>query len=301
MEEIWKLTEVKNEKYPNRKYFISNIGRIKWKEGSKEYLHFDPKKSSSKASNSGYKTYINRKDFSVKKLLYCTFNNLPYKGKYLIKFKDGNKKNLSSNNLYDVYSENNMGYKEILNKEIKKAKPILTYKGEKWVEMGKINSLDKDSNYYISSNGQICKYSYTTKDYTLLNCCSRLGYGKHGSYEYDTLGISKRTLRVHKLVLCYFSHTPYTTHLHVHHINGIKNDNRLDNLMFVTPQEHAEIERDKRKQGHLNKRKFSWEEILDMREMYNNGCSISGIQDKYKESGHGTIRQIVKNITYKDE
>lgn len=54
MEEKWIITELVNTDYPNRKYYVSNLGRVKSIENDEEVIRFDPATSSASAS-SGYK------------------------------------------------------------------------------------------------------------------------------------------------------------------------------------------------------------------------------------------------------
>lgn len=56
---------------------------------------------------------------------------------------------------------------------------------------------------------------------------------------------------VHRMVATCWLPTPATgINHHVHHINGIKADNRAENLMWVTPKEHMGDHHEGRSRGH---------------------------------------------------
>ena len=132
--ENWKLTELTNEKKPNREYYISDRGRLLRKDikedGTvKKYVQFDPNKSKPSNSKIGYKTHINSKTIHVRrKLFYCTFNNLPLDYKCKIKYKDGNKKNI---NLENLYLQEKDPSKKNIDEDIMKAKPIIYFDNRK--------------------------------------------------------------------------------------------------------------------------------------------------------------------------
>lgn len=61
----------------------------------------------------------------------------------------------------------------------------------------------------------------------------------HGYEQVDIMYDSERfTKSVHRLVAYAFLGTPEDPEMELHHINGCKSDNRVENLIWLTPQEH---------------------------------------------------------------
>ena len=298
--ENWRLTELKNEKKPKREYYISDKGRLLRKDikedGTvKRYIQFDPSKSkpSNKNNTIGYKTHINGKVIHVKKVVYCTFNNLPLDYHCKIKYKDGNRENI---NLENLYIQEKDPSKKIIDEDIMKAKPIIYFDNRRWIFMDINKNENSLLDYYISDYGDVYNYNRKTRKGKYMKV--RLdGSG------YFRVGINRKTYKVNRLVYCYFNKVIYTDEREVHHKNNITNDDRLENLEMLSRKEHKEKHKDLGTFYRLGKkrRKYSWDDVVRIREMYEKeGLGIWDIAKIYNER-YGTIHQIVKYRTYREK
>lgn len=171
---------------------------------------------------------------------------------------------------------------------------------EVWVDMMLHNDKKPNDKYYISSKGRIATYKGKQDKYGIL-------YSEEKTTQislYGTWGINGASFTVHRLVACYFNYKPYRYKMDVHHINGNKRDNRVENLEFLSRTEHyyREIELGGRPPTHemrIQERKYSEADVKNMRKMHSEGYSMSHIAREYNDR-FGTIRQIIKRITYKD-
>lgn len=110
-------------------------------------------------------------------------------------------------------------------------------------------TIDGFENYNISNYGNVksleritkngINSTRITKERLLRNHISKTGY-----YVISLRNNSKRkTFKIHRLIAIYFIHNEYNKE-YVNHINGIKLDNSIDNLEWVTIKEnnhHAKI------------------------------------------------------------
>lgn len=98
--------------------------------------------------------------------------------------------------------------------------------------------------YEVSNMGRIRK----KENQVLLKTDSKdkiYGYCRVGLYA--GVGLQKH-VSVHREVALAFCERSDDTKTHVHHINGDKADNRAENLMWVSPKEHARLDADMRKE-----------------------------------------------------
>ncbi|WJJ56810.1 HNH homing endonuclease [Staphylococcus phage vB_SAP01] len=98
---------------------------------------------------------------------------------------------------------------------------------EEWKLIKKLSN--ENNKYYVSSNG-IVKSNIRGKEHTLTNFTNKKGY--------LMVRVAKRNIRVHRLIYEYFiGNIPKG--YHIHHIDGNKQNNCIDNLECVSPSEHT--------------------------------------------------------------
>lgn len=103
-----------------------------------------------------------------------------------------------------------------------------------------------DDNYVVNDNGEVFR--------VLANCSRKKRIPElHNGYE--RIKIYNKTYRVHRLVMKLFKGESDLT---VDHINGIKHDNRLCNLQYVTTEENTRLYWERNKLARLidNKNKL---------------------------------------------
>lgn len=113
----------------------------------------------------------------------------------------------------------------------------------------------------------------------------------------------KAQKKVHTLV-CESFRGPRPEGMEVRHLNGKRDDNRLENLVYGTPKEN---QADKRSHGtqplgqtHPNS-KLSYIKAEAVRELYATGrFGYSNLAEVF-EVGSGTIRKILDGQTWRDE
>lgn len=304
IKERWVVTELKDEKNPDKVYYVSDIGRIMTKDlnrKKKRRIEFDPAKS--KAKVDGYKYHVQRRPIKVRKLVYYSFNKIPLDEVRTIVSKDGNIFNVRLDNLEDR-SKRNRTYDKINLGCTEDRARIRWGEDELWIEMGSINFKSPSKLYYISNRGRVGLVDKEAGNIPTIVRDYENGIGKLNTDGYFRLKVGGREFSIHRLVACYFYKVPYSSPLQVHHINGIKHDNRLENLMWVNDKEHRQIEMesgisDSRIAYNKSNRRYSWDKVQEIREMYEKkGMTMTRIS-AVTNIDFGTIRQIVNYTTYK--
>lgn len=316
MEEKWIITELVNTDYPNRKYYVSDLGRVKSIENGEEVIRFDPANSSS-TERKGYKVHVQRRPIRVRKLVYHSFNKIPLEDRIPLESKDGNIFNVRLDNIRDKSNKSRMQQDSKIDLGCKEArvKFRIGCKDDKipcdyeyWVEIDFISEKFPSKIYYISDMGRIASYDKDTENYKIevdtYNQKRKLSHNGDGYYSWT---VNKVTYNIHRLVASYFYHTPITSGLMVHHKNGIKTDNRACNLEWVSYEEHGkahmehEVVGNKIRENNKKNRKYSWDTVCKIRKMYEEDKMTKHEISQVVGIDFGTIRQIVNYDTYKTE
>lgn len=179
---------------------------------------------------------------------------------------------------------------------------LKNYTGEHWKKLNIVNSKKPHNIYSISSIGRVMSYDPTHK--TNKYKVNRELDSRTCEWGYVYWSCDGKNYKVHRLVASYFIEDNLSSRLHVHHKNGIPNDNRVENLEWISPTEHVrlEIELGKRKQlkeYSIHQRKYSWEMVCYMRHLHEDiGWSMNQISGLFNIK-FGTMKQILQYESYK--
>lgn len=176
---------------------------------------------------------------------------------------------------------------------------------ETWVKMNIINKKRPDKIYLISDLGRLMEYDPKKEPKPFTMKIDKVnGLGRSDKDGYVCYTIDRTEYKVHRLVATYFIEDNLSSNLHVHHINGIPDDNRAVNLQWVTPKEHVAIEVAEGKRKSIlelspHQRKYSWKDVCAMRFLHEGqGWSMNQLAGLY-DIPIGTMQQILKYKSYK--
>lgn len=152
--------------------------------------------------------------------------------------------------------------------------------------------------YRISNSGNV--YSIKRKKH-LVKMKDKDGYVRAKLHKNKT---SKKCF-IHRLVAEAFIQNPENKDT-VNHINGIKTDNRVENLEWSTRSENTQHAYDTglhKGKTYSSGRKLTKEEVMDIRNEHKKGtrgCGYKALAQKYGVS-RSTIMEIVQNKIWKEK
>lgn len=114
----------------------------------------------------------------------------------------------------------------------------MNYETEEWKQ------IQEAPRYYISNLGRVKSFAIDKKNGHLLAIhCDRYGY------QYVKLtpekGQNRRFFRIHRLIAEYWKDN-YFSGAVIHHKDGDRTNNSIDNLEILTPQEHNRLPKKKK-------------------------------------------------------
>lgn len=162
---------------------------------------------------------------------------------------------------------------------------------------------DFEGIYEVSDKGRIKRIKGTNSTkagHILTQCLSPTGYSR------VTLsrGNKHKDGRVHRIVAETFLGNPPTIIHQVNHKNGIRNDNRVENLEWVTPRENVRhsftLGREAASGENHPNSKLNWDLVTKIRSMFNDGVkqvdisAILGIN-------RGTVNDVVRKRCWREK
>ena len=150
--------------------------------------------------------------------------------------------------------------------------------------------------YQVFPNGEILTrislQGHLTSNFRKANTPWNLGY--------ETVRFKNHRLLVHRVIFRKFG-GELIAGLHINHINGITNDNRISNLEQITPRENQLHKyRVLGNKGVIGNPKISYEIAKEIRQDRNNGMKYSAIMAKYGLA-KSTVGYIINNKTWTSE
>jgi len=165
-----------------------------------------------------------------------------------------------------------------------------------------------EGKYQISNLGRVKSIArkFTRKGY-LVTIKERVLKQKTETYGYWAVGLNDNSMKVHKihrLIAIHFIPNPENKS-QVNHINGVKKDNRIENLEWATPMENQTHSWDTGLNKHCGEKHYlttlSESDIVEIKDTYiyrSKFFNMRALGEKFNVQA-STIHNIIKSKTWK--
>ena len=151
----------------------------------------------------------------------------------------------------------------------------------------RIQQLLREGNYIVNRDGTV--YSKISK--------RNVGYTAENGYRFLTFNKNDK-IQIHRLVYAVYGEQPLNDTLVINHKNGIKTDNRIENLEQVTEQYNLQHTYRVLKYPAVKGNKKITQEIADkIRELHNSGVPYSKLGKQFNLT-KSSISYIVNHKTW---
>ncbi|MGL5957099.1 MAG: HNH endonuclease signature motif containing protein [Phocaeicola sp.] len=148
--------------------------------------------------------------------------------------------------------------------------------------------------YAATENGEII--SLTTKK------VMKVAEDKDG---YQTLSLQREKggnsrYRVHRIIAATFLTKTFSPDLQVNHKDGIKSNNSVSNLEWVTCAENLKHARDLGLNKKIYNTELTADDVEEIREMLSNGCALFEIRERFRSVNRKVLSDIRTGKTWSD-
>lgn len=170
------------------------------------------------------------------------------------------------------------------------------------------------SNYFVNDDGFVKSIDHIITKWNGYKMCNILYKGRIIKPKYIRGYANvcivyddgkRKTKQVHRLVLETFSPNPNMSELQVNHKDGIKDNNNLSNLEWVTPKENTQhayksgLAKPKEQSGEANKMaKLTENDVREILNIYKTEFKPYVEVAKLYNVSRGTIRNIIQGKTW---
>lgn len=130
-----------------------------------------------------------------------------------------------------------------ITKPEREPKRLLSIKGKKAANNNQIKTFCKNCKiiFYISPSRKGKKKFCSQKCYSLYQSYIKSPQVKNRGPRYKRIYVDGKRVLEHRYIMECYLNRHLKKNEHIHHINGNKHDNRIENLMIVSPSQHTKL------------------------------------------------------------